>query len=100
VRPANTLTAAEEARAAELEAQLVAEERAAEQTRARGRDRSRIAPDSGVRTRASQGGLLAARASEEYLYVVRDVRRIVRVGGSMIIAMVALYVVLEVIRPF
>ena len=99
VRPANTLTAAEEARAAELEAQLVAEERAAEQARSRTRDRSRIAPESGVRARAGQGGgLLAARASEEYTYVVRDVRRIVRVGGSLLVAMAALYVVLEVIR--
>lgn len=97
VRPANTLTAAEEARAAELEAELVAEERAAEQARSRGRDRTRVASD-GIRARATQGGLLAARASEEYTYVVRDVRRIVRVGGSMLAFMAVLYIVLEVAK--
>lgn len=98
VRPANTLTAAEEARAAELEAQLVAEERAAEQTRVRGRDRGRVASDNGVRARTGPGGLLAARASEEYTYVVRDVRRIVRVGGGMIGLMLVLYILLEVAK--
>ncbi|HEX9044643.1 MAG TPA: hypothetical protein VF802_06420 [Candidatus Limnocylindrales bacterium] len=98
VRPTNTLTAAEEARAAEIEAQLVAEERAAEQARARGRDRSRVAPEPVARTRPGQGSLLAARASEEYTYVVRDVRRIARIGGSMIGIMAILYIALEIAK--
>ena len=65
-RPA-TLTDDEERRAAELEAQIVADERSAED--------------------------LAVRAAEEYAYVGRDVKRITLIGGSLILIMLALWVV-------
>jgi hypothetical protein len=78
-RPQGSVTPEEEARAAELEAAILAEERAAEQLR-RGPDR---------RGRPTEGALyssvpLATRAAEEYGYVRRDVRRIAVVGGGLI----------------
>jgi hypothetical protein len=87
-----SLTAAEEARAAELEAQIVAAERAAETNAARARERSRRPAEAEVRVRS---GSIAERASHEYAYVLRDVRRIVLIGGSLIALLLALWIILE-----
>ncbi len=46
--------------------------------------------------RAGGQGLLAARAAEEYGYVVRDVRRILAVGGSIVVILAVLYVLIDV----
>lgn len=81
-RPSGSLTAAEEARAAELEAQIVAEERAAAQN-AGSRPRDRRAAEPARATRAAAGGLLSAKAAEEYTYVVADIRRIVVLAGAL-----------------
>ncbi len=97
-RPSTALTPEEEARAAELEARLVAEERAAEELRVRNRGRSRVAPEAGPRGRTREGSLLAARAAEEYTYVVRDVRRIVQIGGGLMVVMLVLYLLIEVLH--
>ena len=94
------LTAEEEARAAELEARMVAEERAADDARGRSRDRGPSAIDTGLRGRAREGSLLATRAAEEYTYVVRDVRRIVQVGGGLMIVLLVLWLLIEVVKPF
>lgn len=94
-RPTGGLTAAEEARAAELEAALVAQERSAEQVRSRGRDKGR-----GEFVRPAASGLLAQRASEEYTYVVRDVRRISVVGGALVGILLLLWVVRDVLNVF
>ena len=72
----STLTDADIARAAELEAQIVAQERAAEASTATARARA-YTP-----TRAPS--TLAQAASDEYAYVARDVRRIALIGGSLI----------------
>ncbi len=94
-RPSGALSEAEEARAADLESQIVAQERDAEATRNRARDRGRAAEV--VRPgRAGGQGLLAARAAEEYAYVVRDVRRILVVGGAIAAALVVLYVLIDI----
>ena len=87
-----SLTAAEEARAAELEAQIVATERAAETNASRARERARRPAEGEVRIRS---GSIAERASHEYAYVARDVRRIVMIGGSLIGFLLALWVVLQ-----
>jgi hypothetical protein len=94
-----TLTPEEEARAAELEAQIVAEERAAEETARRTRERSRRQADVPV---AARTGSIAVRAAEEYGYVVRDMRRIAIIGGSLIAFLVGRWVVSEVtgVGPF
>ncbi len=99
--PAPTsLTEAEEARAAELEAAIVASERTAEATVARTRERSRRqmhAESTGPRS-----GSIALRASQEYAYVSRDVRRIVIIGGSLIGLLLGIWVVVEAtgVGPF
>ena len=85
-----TLTADEEARAAELEAAIVAEEQAAETTR---RARSqRAATEVAPRSFSS----LAVAASNEYAYVARDVRRIVTVGGTLLAILAVLWVIVQV----
>jgi hypothetical protein len=82
-RAPGKVTALEEARAAELEAAIVAEEKAADATR-RNRERGRrTAVDTGEG--ASYTSVpLAIRASEEYGYVTRDIRRIAIVGGFLL----------------
>jgi hypothetical protein len=94
-RPAGALSEAEEARAAELESQIVAQERAAQAGQTRARDRAR-ATETARPGRPGGQGLLAARAAEEYAYVVRDVRRILVVGGGLVAALAALYVLIDV----
>jgi len=88
VRP-TTLTPDEEARAAELEAQIVAEEKAAE-TAASKRDRAR----RGSAEPVVRSGSIASRASVEYAYVMRDVRRIAIIGGGLIALLIGLWIVL------
>jgi len=98
-RPSDGLTDAELARAAELEAGLVAEERAAEAAQRRSRDRTRgrtIEDEVVPRGRSREGTLLGSRAQEEYAYVVRDVRRIALVGGSLLGVLAVLFVLIEV----
>ena len=90
-RPAGSVTPEEEARAAELEAAILAEEQAAELAR-RGPTR---------RGRPVEGTIyssvpLATRAAEEYGYVRRDVRRIALVGGTMLALLIVLDVLVNV----
>ena len=91
-KPSITLTPAEEARAAELEAQIVAAEREAEIAAGRARERSRRPTEPEVRVRP---GSIAIRAQEEYAYVSRDVRRLVIIGGSLIALLIGLWVLLQ-----
>lgn len=91
-KPSTTLTPAEEARAAELEAQIVATEREAEAAAGRARERSRRPTEPEVRARP---GSIAIRAQEEYAYVSRDVRRLVIIGGSLIALLIGLWVVIQ-----
>ncbi|MEX1169946.1 MAG: hypothetical protein WEE50_07375 [Chloroflexota bacterium] len=85
-----SLTPEEEARAGQLEAAIVAEERRAEEGR---RSRAqRGAPDAVVRSTSP----LATAAADEYAYVARDVRRVTIVGGSLIGLLLALWVVTQV----
>ncbi len=75
-RPAGGLSDDELARAAELEAGIVAEEQAATASLARGRDRRRAAPSPGSAPRTRTAGMLTATAEEEYRYVMADLRKI------------------------
>jgi hypothetical protein len=86
-RPA-TLTDEEEARAAELEAQIVAAEKAAESAQRRNRARR----DSGQEVSVLSGSI-ALRAAEEYRYVARDMRRIVVIAGGLTLFLVGLWLV-------
>jgi hypothetical protein len=91
---AGGLTREEEARAAEIEAAILAEERAAQQATRRTRDRDRYADPAPARGRDLAP--LAVRAANEYAYVRRDVIRIVRVGGSLLAVLALLYVLINV----
>jgi hypothetical protein len=93
--PVNALSDEEEARAAELESEIVAQERVSDAGRDRARERARSAEVARTGKPVAQGGL-AVKAAEEYAYVVRDVRRIIGVGGAMVIAMAVLYVLIDV----
>jgi hypothetical protein len=96
-RPAQGLSDAEEARAAELESQIVAQEHAAQANLNRSRDRSRGAePDRMGRARGQSP--LAIRAAEEYGYVTRDVRRIIRVGALMAATLGVMFVLIDVLH--
>lgn len=87
-RPA-TLTPEEEARAAEIEARLVAAERSAEEAaRRQVRGRRPAEREAPVRT-----GSIAVRATQEYAYVARDVRRIALIGGSLLALLIGLWLV-------
>ncbi|HEX5015606.1 MAG TPA: hypothetical protein VFV72_15785 [Candidatus Limnocylindrales bacterium] len=94
-RPAGTVTPEEEARAAELEAQILAEEKAAEDAR-KGRSRRTTAADAAGEATIYSSVPLAQRAAEEYGYVRRDLRRIAVVGGALLLVMVAIDVLLNV----
>ena len=97
-RPA-TLTPEEEARAAELEAAIVAEERAAEDSVKRGRERGRRASEPADPVLR---GTIATRASAEYAYVARDLRRVTIIGGGLIALLFILWAIVEAtgIGPF
>ena len=94
-----TLTAEEEARAAEIEAQILAEEKAAEDASRRSRERSRRAAEADP---VARGGSIAERATQEYAYVARDVRRVAIIGGSLVAFLIGLWVVVTAtgIGPF
>jgi dGTP triphosphohydrolase len=81
------LSDAELARAAELEAQLLAEERAAEAARKRTAER---AP-----TREMAPGRAMAM-EDEYAYVARDVKDIVRIAIILLAILFALYLIIDV----
>lgn len=81
-RPSGSLSDDELARAAELEARIVDEERAAAASITRSRDRRR----SGGAVLPARGrtiGTLTAVAEEEYGYVIRDLRRIAVVFAAI-----------------
>jgi len=88
------LTREEETRAAEIEAAILAEERAAQQATRRTRDRDRSTETTGSRGRDLAP--LSVRAADEYAYVRRDVIRIVRVGGSLLAILAVLYILIDV----
>jgi len=86
-----SLSDAELERAAVLEAQLLAEEKAAEQSRKRSRDRAPARP-------AAAAGTLAMRAEVEYAYVGRDLRKILKVAALEGVILVVLYVLIDVTK--
>jgi hypothetical protein len=96
--PPEGLSDVEVARAADLEAVLVASERAELATASRTEhDRPRATEEAlSARRRPVGPSRLATEAAEEYRYVARDVRRIALIGGSMFGILALLYVILEV----
>jgi hypothetical protein len=85
----------EERRAAEIEARIVDQERAVEDARRRRSSRDRTV-ERATQGHTAQAGTLATQASQEYAYVVRDVRRIVTIGGGLLVVLAVLFVLVEV----
>lgn len=90
----STLTDAEFARAAELEAQIVAEERAAEAAVASKRIAGAASRARGRAAVSSEP--LSVRAAHEYAYVARDLRRIGLVAAIMFGALLILHFLINV----
>jgi hypothetical protein len=93
-RPAGSLSSDELERAAELEAQIVAEERAAASSMARGRRRP--GADASPSARSRPVGSLTVVAEEEYRYVVRDLRRIAVVFAGIFSILIASWLLIAV----
>lgn len=88
-------------RAAELEAQIVAEERAAGvATLGRTRDRRRGSSDPMPATRSREAGTLAVLAEEEYRVVVHDLRRIAIVFAVIFGLLVAAWLLVVALGIF
>ena len=88
------LTSAELDRAAALEAELVAREKAAAAESARRRARSGRPVDVAIVSDTREP--LSVRASHEYAYVARDVRRIGLTAGLMFAILAGLWVLVNV----
>ena len=98
-RPEGSVTAEEEARADELEAAILAEQEVADEAR-RQRDRARRpVPEAAARANYSSVPL-GVRAAEEYGYVRRDIRRITLVGGSLLLVLAVLEVLVNGMHLF
>ena len=99
-RPATSVSPEEEARAAELEAQILAEEQAAQDARS-ARTRGRRASAEAAETTAYNPAVpLSVREAAEYRYVQRDVRRIVIVGGFLLLILAILEVLVNGMHLF
>jgi hypothetical protein len=85
------LTDAELRRAEELQAEIAAQERAAMAEQIRRRQRAK----AGIHELEDVNAPLRVRASKEYAYVARDVRRIVVTGGIMVAILAVLAILIN-----
>ena len=92
---ASSLTDAEEQRAAEIEAKLRADERAAltAELRAKARAQEGIQPN---RLAGDVNAPLRERMAHEYAYVARDVKRIALTAGLMVAILAVLDILVNV----
>ncbi len=88
------LTDAELKRAAELEAQLVAEEQAAEAARRRSQTRAATAAREGATI------VRPMNDAEEYAYVARDLKDILRIAILLLVVLFILYLAIDVAGVF
>lgn len=93
-RPSGSLSDDELERAAQLEAQIVAEERTASASLSRGRDRRRTGNGTSPAGRPRPVGALTAIADDEYVYVVRDLRKIAVVFAGIFGLLLASWLIL------
>ncbi len=94
-RPATTVTDEEMARAAELEAAILAEEQAAQDARTNRERGRRGTPAAEAPVAAGNALPLSVREAAEYRYVQRDIRRIAIVGGFLILVLAILDVMVN-----
>jgi hypothetical protein len=93
------LTELEVQRAAEIEAEMLAQERAeADATRRRGRGRTAdVEPLPVAIAPGDVNAPLSVRMAHEYAYVARDVRRILLTGGLMVAILAVLHILVNVL---
>jgi hypothetical protein len=91
-RPANAVTEEEMARAAELEAQILAEEQVANDARKNRERRVKAEPGEAAIYTSTP---LSERAAQEYGYVQRDLRRIAIVGGGLLLVLIVLDILIN-----
>ena len=99
-RSPSGLTELEIQRAAEIEAEMLAQERAAAEA-ARQRGRARAAEVDAPAVVTAPGDVnapLSVRMAHEYAYVARDVRRILLTGGLMVAILAVLAILVNVLR--
>ncbi len=94
LRSSSSLTDAEVARAAQLEAEATAKERAAIADSLRRRQR---AQDDTYVARGDINAPLSVRMSHEYAYVARDVRRILLTASLMVAILAVLAILINVL---
>ncbi len=87
------LTEAELQRAAELEAEATAKEKAAIAESLRRRNRAQV---DDLPVAGDVNAPLSVRAAHEYAYVSRDVKRIAMTGGLMVAILAVLHVLVNV----
>jgi hypothetical protein len=92
---AASLTEAEELRAAEIEAQLRAQERAALAEELRRKARAQEGAEAN-RLGGDINAPLKVRMAHEYAYVARDVKRIALTAGLMVVILVVLDILVNV----
>ena len=95
-RPSSSLSDDELARAAELEAQIVAEERSAAASLSRGRDRRRVSSAASSVTPRGRATSLTAVTEDEYRYVISDLRRIALVFAGIFAVLLLAWLVIVV----
>jgi len=95
-RAASSLTTTAEPATTATAAETPAEVGIETTGRARPRDKFRTSGQASTAARP-QSGLLAAKAAQEYQYVVRDVRRIATVGGGLVVILAVLFVLIDVL---
>jgi hypothetical protein len=96
LRSSAGLTEAEERRAAELEAEATARERAAIAESLRRKARGQAAAD-GLHDTGDINAPLSVRAAHEYAYVSRDVKRIALTASLMIAILAVLHILVNVL---
>lgn len=89
------LTEAEVERAAQLEAEATAREKAAIAESLRRRNRAAAAEDTHMT--GDVNAPLSVRAAHEYAYVSRDVKRITVTGGLMLVILAVLHLLVNVL---
>ena len=94
-RSSGALTAAEIDRAAALEAQMAAEEKAQAAEQLRRRQRREAGEEHHLA--GDINAPLSVRAAHEYAYVARDVKRIALTAGLMIGILAVIYVLINVL---
>jgi hypothetical protein len=94
VRSSASLTETEFERAEQLEAELVAKERAAIAESLKRRSRGE---DHALGGSADHNAPLSVRAAHEYAYVARDVKRIAATAGLMVGILALLYILTNVL---